>query len=89
MNPGTQIMTPPIRMTSPSRSSRVGISPRPSRSWVCASTPKPTRRTTNGPRALTTMRSKERPQEPDRVGDSHEGDDLRGKKQKCSQKDHT
>jgi hypothetical protein len=32
---------------------------------------------------------KERPQEPDRVGDSHEGDDLRGKKQKCSQKDHT
>ena len=32
---------------------------------------------------------KERPQEPDRVRDSQECDDLRGKKKKCSQKDHT
>ena len=55
--PGTQIMTPPMRITRPLSSSRVGTSPSANRSLVSASTPAPTRRTTNGPSASTKIKS--------------------------------
>ena len=63
MNPGTQIMTPPMRITRPLSSSRVGTSPSANRSLVSASTPAPTRRTTNGPSALHEDQEHQRPQE--------------------------